>query len=59
MAHRPKTEGIRKLIKKYILEFRIPENLGHYSPEDYAEAEKRFVKYRLKEGCPPGERRAV
>jgi hypothetical protein len=53
MPTRRKTEGIRKLIKRYTIEFQIPENIDHYSPEDYARAEKQFVKHCLKEGCLP------
>jgi hypothetical protein len=40
-----KTAGIKLLIKGYKKQFRIPENLNHYSKKDYQEAEKRFVKF--------------
>ncbi len=43
------TDGLQSLIKEYRNVFRIPENLNHYSEEDYKIAEKRFVKYALLE----------
>lgn len=49
----PEKKGIRRLIRKYRRKFRIPENLNHYSEEDFAEAEKRFVKLCLREGPVP------
>ena len=45
--------GIKRLIDKYVSEFRIPENLEHYSPEDFEKAERRFVKFCLNQGPPP------
>jgi len=33
---------IRQLKK----EFAIPENLNHYKPKDYREAERRYILYR-------------
>jgi hypothetical protein len=51
MAHGRKDElGIRRLIKKYINGFRIPENLNHYSHKDFEKAQKQFVKHCLKQG---------
>jgi hypothetical protein len=41
--------GIRSLVKKYRSIFEIPENLNHYSKEDYKIAEKRFIKFALME----------
>jgi len=38
------------LLKKYQEIFRIPENLNHYSEEDYQIAEKKFIKFALFEG---------
>lgn len=42
--------GIIGLIKNYVDRFRIPENLNHYSGDDYEKAEKLFVKFCLREG---------
>ena len=39
--------GINKLAKKYRELFRIPENLNHYSEEDYKIAERKFLKFAL------------
>jgi hypothetical protein len=44
-------EGIKRLVQKYLIEFRIPENLNHYAVEDYRAAEKQFVRFCLKNGC--------
>lgn len=45
-----KTTGMALLIKGYKQKFRIPENLDHYSDEDYQEAEKKFIKLCLHQG---------
>jgi hypothetical protein len=42
--------GIKLLIEHYKRIYRIPENLNHYSEEDYQEAEKKFVKYCIVNG---------
>jgi hypothetical protein len=44
------TSGISLLIEEYRKRFRIPENLDHYSDEDFQEAEKKYIKYRLFHG---------
>jgi hypothetical protein len=36
--------GIDLLLKECRRRFRIPENLNHYSEEDFREAEKKFIK---------------
>ena len=36
--------GINLLLKECRRRFRIPENLNHYSDEDFREAEKKFIK---------------
>ncbi|MFZ0613783.1 MAG: hypothetical protein WAM73_16210 [Desulfobacterales bacterium] len=46
-----KTTGIRRLIRNLKKEFRIPENLEHYSEEDLQEAEKKYLKFCLQNGC--------
>ena len=45
-----KNAGIEKLCESYREVFRIPENLNHYSEEDFKKAEKEFVKYCLLRG---------
>ena len=40
-------KGIRVLIQKYRNEFRRPENIDHYTENDFKEAEKKFVKFCL------------
>lgn len=46
--------GIERLVRKYKEEFRIPENLEHYTSEDYSRVEKRYVTFCLKNGHPFG-----
>ena len=42
--------GIELLLEKYLAIFRTPENLNHYSKEDYQAAERKFLKYALGNG---------
>lgn len=42
-------EGMQRLLKKYKKLFRIPENTDYYSRLDYKNAERKFVKYMLRE----------
>lgn len=42
--------GIKNLLNHYRRIFRIPENVNHYSDEDYRCAERKFVKYALDKG---------
>jgi Holliday junction resolvasome RuvABC ATP-dependent DNA helicase subunit len=52
MADTPdRTTGIKLLIQNLKKEFRIPENLEYYSEEDFQEAEKKFLKFCLQNGC--------
>jgi hypothetical protein len=52
MADTPdRTTGIKLLIKNLKKEFRIPENLEHYSEKDFQEAEKKYLKFCLQNGC--------
>lgn len=44
-------DGIRALIKTLKKMFRIPENLAHYTQEDFQKAEKKFLKFCLQNGC--------
>jgi translation initiation factor 2 beta subunit (eIF-2beta)/eIF-5 len=46
--------GIERLIAKYKREFRIVENLNHYSSEDYVMAEREYVRHCLKFGRSQG-----
>jgi len=46
-----KTTGIQRLIRNLKKEFRTPENLDHYSEEDFQEAEKKYLKFCLQNGC--------
>jgi len=51
-----RTSGIKLLIQNLKKEFRVPENLEHYSEEDFQEAEKKFLKFCLQNGCNLGDR---
>lgn len=42
--------GLKLLINECRKNFRIPENLDHYSAEDLKGAEKKYVKYCLNGG---------
>ena len=42
--------GIRNLVSLYRKQFRIPENLNHYSKEDLILAERKFIKFALQGG---------
>ena len=39
--------GLKVMVEKYKNMFRIPENVNHYSEEDYRLAERKFLKYLL------------
>ncbi len=41
------THGIELLVEKCRDEFRRPENTDYYTENDYKEAERKFVKFRL------------
>jgi hypothetical protein len=45
-----KEAGLRKMIRKGREIFQIPENINHYSPENYKVAEKIFIKRCILEG---------
>lgn len=40
-----KNAAIEELHRKYRKVFRIPENLNHYSEEDFKNAERNFIKH--------------
>jgi sugar phosphate permease len=44
----PSENGLQKLVTYYQKLFDRKENRDHYSPEDYQNAKRRFVKYLLK-----------
>jgi len=41
------TPGIEMLVEKCRNEFRCPENTNYYTKDDYKEAERKFIKFRL------------
>ena len=49
--NRSQNTGIRLLLERYRTAFRIPENLEHYSEEDYKKAERRYLKYAIEHGA--------
>jgi hypothetical protein len=42
--------GIQLLLQKYKKVFRIPENIDYYDEKDYQTAERKFVRYALRNG---------
>jgi hypothetical protein len=44
---RSTTLGIELFLEKCRNEFRRPENTDYYEEDDYKEAERKFVKFRL------------
>ena len=42
--------GIKSLVEKYKMAFRILENILYYSKEDYEFAEKKFIRHALTKG---------
>jgi hypothetical protein len=40
-------DGLKNLIMIYRKAFKIPENIYHYSEQDFKNAERQFVKYML------------
>jgi hypothetical protein len=42
---------MRRIVKNIRKQFRIPENLNHYTEADFQEAEKKYLKFCLQEGC--------
>jgi len=39
--------SLKRLVEYFRSEFRTPENLYYYSPEDLKIAERRFLKFKL------------
>ena len=42
--------GIKLLVEKYRKQFRIAENMNHYTEENYKIAERKFLKFALSMG---------
>lgn len=42
--------GMDRLVEKYRRQFRIPENLDHYSEDDFQQAEREYLRYCLGRG---------
>ena len=49
-----KISGLKLLVEKYRKEFRVAENLNHYSEENYKIAERKFLKFALSIGDSSG-----
>ena len=49
-VYKSKENGIKLLVNECRKQFRIPENQNHYTENDYLSAEKRFVKFCLRQG---------
>ena len=45
-----KNPGLKLLLDKLRREFRIAENLNHYSEENYKIAERKYLKFALSTG---------
>jgi hypothetical protein len=43
-------QGLQKLIEKFRHEFERPENTNFYSETDYRDAERKYIKHRLRVG---------
>ena len=43
-------QGIDRIINKYRQRFRIPENINHYSEDDFHEAERQYLRFCLTNG---------
>lgn len=48
-----RNKGLKKLIRRCRKIFRTPENLEHYAPEDFRQAERNFIKAVCTEGKIP------
>lgn len=43
-------QGIDRIVDRYRQQFRIPENLDHYSDNDLHEAERQYLRFCLNTG---------
>ncbi len=42
-----KADGLKNLIAIYRKAFHLPENINHYSDQDFKNAERQFIKFML------------
>jgi|GEM_PF-2547451 len=43
-------QGILRIVDQYRQQFRVPENLDHYSEDDFHEAERQYLRFCLSNG---------
>ncbi|MBC2734610.1 MAG: hypothetical protein HF981_09655 [Desulfobacteraceae bacterium] len=43
-------QGLDRIVDRYRQQFRIPENLDHYSDNDLHEAERQYLRFCLNTG---------
>ena len=43
-------QGIDRIVDKYRQQFRVPENLNHYSDNDLHDAERQYLRFCLTNG---------
>jgi|GEM_PF-5289445 len=43
-------QGIKLLVSRYRKQFRIQENTGFYSKDDFEAAEKKFIRFAIRSG---------
>jgi len=54
MTSRQKVDqGIKLLVSRYRKQFRIKENTGFYSKDDFEAAEKKFIRFAIRSGWDP------
>lgn len=42
--------GIDRIVDKYRQQFRVPENIEHYSESDFHQAERQYLRFCLTQG---------
>ena len=42
--------GIDRIVDKYRQQFRVPENIEHYSERDFHQAERQYLRFCLTQG---------
>ena len=50
MQNKTTQNGMKLLVRKYRRQFRIPENLDHYTDKDYKTAEQKYIKMCVLKG---------
>ena len=43
-------QGIDRIVDRYRQQFRVPENLDHYSDNDFHDAERQYLRFCLDTG---------